>query len=225
MPSKPPKPNNITAAPRYKRKKAGSSQGHPWDRPSIPIIGDETPHEVYTAVGWALSGWEMLEMSLVGLFDSFIGIDLDSHASHRAYGAVTIWNIRRDMLRAAAEAYFLEFPNPALSKDIEETINLIDHCASRRNDIAHGIVLAYDEIFGPPSPLGGFRGWLLFPSLTSTKAIRVPFGAPRYAYSANQINIFGQNFRNINPEVERLLNDVRKRESFPLALPLTPPAP
>jgi hypothetical protein len=58
----------------------------------------------------------MLEMTLVGVFDTLLGIAHDTHASHRAYGAVTIWNIRRDMLRAAAEAYFLEFPHPKLEK-------------------------------------------------------------------------------------------------------------
>ena len=80
------------------------TQPNGWDRPPIPTIGNETPEEIYAAVGRALSGWEMLEMTLVGVFDTLLGIAHDTHASHRAYGAVTIWNIRRDMLRAAAEA-------------------------------------------------------------------------------------------------------------------------
>lgn len=195
-----------------KPKEVAAPNQKPWERPPIPVIGDETHDEIYRAVGWTLSGWEMLEMSLVGLFDTLIGIALDSHASHRAYGAVTIWNIRRDMLRAAAEAYFLEFPNPTLAKEISEAINLVDRYAARRNDIAHGIVLAYDEIFGTPSPLGGFRGWLLFPALTSTKAMKLPFRDPKYAYSAEHIRGFGQNFRSISPSVEQLITKVHQRD-------------
>lgn len=191
------------------------SEPNPWNRPPIPVIGDETPDEIYTAVGWALSGWEMLEMGLVGLFDTLIGIALDSHASHRAYGAVTIWNIRRDMLRAAAEAYFLEFPNKPLASAVEEEIKFADRYAARRNDIAHGIVLAYDEVYGSPSPLGGFRGWLLFPAVTSTKAMTLPFSSPKYAYSANQIRFFGESFRKGLPEAEKLINDIRRRETVP----------
>jgi hypothetical protein len=198
---------------RRKGKQAIPNKRNSWDRPPIPLIGDETSDEIYRAVGWALSGWEMLEMSLVGLFDTLIGIALDTHASHRAYGAVTIWNIRRDMLRAAAEAYFLEFPNQPLAKEIKETINIVDRYAARRNDIAHGIVLAYDEIFGPPSPLGGFRGWLLFPALTSTKAMRLPFRDPKYALSAEYIRMLGKIFRDNSPAVERLINKVRQRDT------------
>jgi hypothetical protein len=195
-----------------KPKQAAPPDKKPWERPPIPAIGDETHDEIYRAVGWTLSGWEILEMSIVGLFDTLIGVALDSHASHRAYGAVTIWNIRRDMLRAAAEAYFLEFPNPPLAKEIADTVNLVDRYAARRNDIAHGIVLPYDEIYGAPLPLGGFRGWLLFPALTSTKAMRLPFRDPKYAFSAEYIRACGQNFRNISPSVEGLINKVSQRE-------------
>jgi hypothetical protein len=164
-------------------------------------------------VGWALSGWEVLEMSLVGLFDALVGIDLDSHASHRAYGAVTIWNVRRDMLNAAAEAYFWQFTNSALAREISEAIKLADRYASRRNDIAHGIVLAYDEVLGAPSPLGGFRGWLLFPALTSTKAMRRAFQDPKYGFTSDQIRGFGQRFRDIKPNVEELIKKLGRRET------------
>jgi hypothetical protein len=203
--------------------KAASNEANPWTRPPIPTIGDETADDVYTAVGWALSGWEVLEMNVVGLFDRLIGVDLDSHASHRAYGAVTIWNIRRDMLRAAAEAYFLEFSNPTLAKEVEGAIKLIDNYASRRNDIAHGIVLAYDEVFGPPSPLGGFRGWVLFPALTSTKAMRSPFRDPKYAYTSELIRALGQRFREIIPTIHKLIADIEKREIVNHPSPQVPP--
>lgn len=193
--------------------KATSNEANPWTRPPILSIGDKTADDVYTAVGWALSGWESLEMNVVGLFDRLIGVDLDSHASHRAYGAVTIWNIRRDMLRAAADAYFLEFPNQPLAREIDETIKLIDNYASRRNDIAHGIVMAYDEVFGLPGPDGGFRGWVLFPALTSTKAMRLPFRDPKYAYTSGQIRAFGERFRAIVPTINKLIADIEKRET------------
>ncbi len=71
-----------------------------------------------------------------------------------------------------AEAYFLQFSNPPLAREVEEVIKLIDNYASQRNDIVHGIVLAYDEVLGSPGPLGGFRGRALFLALTSTKAVK-----------------------------------------------------
>jgi hypothetical protein len=208
---KPPRPADRPPNPRRRQKKTAPPAPNPWDRPPIPPLGDEFPDQIYRAVGWALSGWEMLEMSLVGLFDILIGTEQDSHASHRAYGAVTIWNIRRDMLKAAAEAYFWQFPDQALEREISEMINLADRYAARRNDVAHGIVLAYDEMFGPPSPLGGFRGWVLFPALTSTKSMRRAFHDPKYALLSEHITAFGQRFREISPRVEELIRSVGKR--------------
>jgi hypothetical protein len=41
-----------------------ANEANPWTRPPIPTIGDETADEIYTAVGWALSGWEVLEMNV-----------------------------------------------------------------------------------------------------------------------------------------------------------------
>jgi hypothetical protein len=210
---KPPIPADRRSNPRRKERKATPPATNPWDRPPIPSLGDEFLDQIYRAVGWALSGWEMLEMSLVGLFDILIRTEQDSHASHRAYGAVTIWNIRRDMLKSAAEAYFWQFPDKALESNISELINLADRYAARRNDIAHGIVLAYDEMFGPPSPLGGFRGWILFPALTSTKSMRRAFQDPKYALLSEHITAFGQHFREISSRVEESIRLVGKRGS------------
>jgi hypothetical protein len=107
--------------------KAKAKQGNgpnPWDRPPIPPLGDESKDQVYMAVGAALSGWEFLGMEVCGLFDTFIGTELDNHASHQAYGAVTAWSVRREMLAAASDAYFLEFNNPILRERVETLVKL-----------------------------------------------------------------------------------------------------
>jgi len=192
-----------------------SAASNPWDRPPIPSIGDDTADEIYRAVGYALTGWEFLEIELAGLFDILIGVDLDSHASHRAYGSVTIWNIRRDMLQATSEAYFLSFNNPNLNKRIDDAIKLVDHYPPRRNDIAHGIVADYDRFLQISHPLGGFSGWLLFPAYTSTKSMALPFKAPNYGFNAKIIADFGDKFRSIKPSISELIEEIRKRETFP----------
>src|SRR5580704_6047042 len=91
----------------------------PWGRPPIPDNGDSDPFKIYQAVGQALSHWECLELQLAGLFHELVSGIGNPHASHRAYGAVTIWNIRRDMLRAATESHFADFPNEDLQKQID----------------------------------------------------------------------------------------------------------
>jgi hypothetical protein len=215
MPKKrPEKPEGILSVPRTRTKSKRHPDSNPWDRPPIPSTGDETEEELYRAVGRALSGWEFLEMELAGLFDVFIGTNLDSHASHRAYGSVTIWNVRRDMLKATADAFFLNFHNPRLQSRVTQAINRVDCFASRRNDIAHGIVTAYDEFMRVFHPHGGFNGWLLFPAYTSTKAVREPFRFPKYGFNAKIINEFGEQFRSIRPEISDLINEIRKRETM-----------
>jgi hypothetical protein len=212
---RPPKPEGILSVARTRAKSKQSPSPNPWDRPPIPTTGDETADELYRAVGYALTGWEFLEIELAGLFDILIGKNLDSHASHRAYGSVTIWNVRSDMLRATADAYFLAFHNPPLQKCISDAINRVNYFASRRNDIAHGIVTSYDEFMRVTNPLGGFNGWLLFPAYTSTKAMKEPFRFPKYAFSAEMINDFGAKFRSIRSTISELIEEVHKRETLP----------
>lgn len=155
-------------------------------------------------------------MELAGLFDILIGTELDSHASHRAYGSVTIWNVRRDMLQATSDAYFLSFNNQTLKKNLDDAIKHVDRYAPRRNDIAHGIVITYDQFLKIKHPLGGFSGWLLFPAYTSTKSMALPLSSPKYGFNAKTITEFGDKFRAIRPSISRLIEEIRKRETFPL---------
>ncbi len=206
---RPPKPEGIQSSPRLPRAKTARESGpKPWARPPIPPLGDETPDQVYRAVGYALSGWEYLGMEVCGLFDTFIGIELDNHASHRAYGAVTSWSTRKEMVTAASDAYFFEFHNPGLQARVDAAVKLVDKYATCRNDIAHGIVSTFEEFIEPKE---GFRGWYLFPAFTSTKAMELPFRSPKYAYTSEIIIGFGQKFRSIRPEVGSLIGEIRKR--------------
>jgi hypothetical protein len=53
----------------------------------------------------------------------------------------------------------------------------------------------------------------LFPAATTTKAMKMPFRDPKYAYSAEQINTFGANFRKIVPLANKLITEIGKRET------------
>jgi hypothetical protein len=166
-----------------------------WDRPPPPEKGDAEISAIHLAVGEALSRWETFEEELAGLFSAFIGLQQDSSAARRAYGAITLFSLRREMLNAAATAYFDQFPNPECRKAFKALMMSAQNASERRNDIAHGIARS-----------SGFHfmtdiGFLLFPSYASTKGhnLAKPRTIPNYAYNSEQIREFGIQFMNMFP--------------------------
>ena len=217
MAQKPPKPAGRTASPRFKtpaKPKAAQKQ-NAWDRPPAPTRGNAKATVIYAAVGEALSRWERLELELSGLFNAFIGIGQDSYAARRAYGAVTISSMRRDMLEAAAEAYFAEFPNPTLRTEFKRITRLVEKFASRRNDIAHGSVAPYGFYFALKE--GQRDSFCLFPTLASTKATKLakPRFLPDYAYTGAMIKAFGREFMGIVLHVGSLSWKIATRQALP----------
>ena len=154
-------------------------------------------------------------MEFAGVFDSFMG-DNVSHAAHRAYGAVTISSVRRDMLVAATEAHFLWYPElrGELEAAIKAAITLHERLSSRRNDIAHGIVQRHSARFGSTN-----ETWYLFPAYTSTKAVNMKEEGPtktrflpKYGYSSVEVDRFAEQFWNAIQPIRELHNKIRKRQ-------------
>jgi hypothetical protein len=183
-------------------------QPHPWDIPPFPEKGAETEDITFTAVGRALSGWETFEEALAALFAIFVGAR--SYAGIRAYGSVLTFRGRSDMIKAAAQTYFLEKPNPPLQAKLRSLQNLADKYSPRRNEIAHGIVRQYFMVTAEHRG----TGYVLCPSdystnktaltfLTAGMPVGQPirFIAPGYAYSSAEIDAFGQRFRELEPVV------------------------
>ncbi len=218
----PPKPTDRPANPRRKKNKA-VPKNHIYDRPPIPKKGSRSAKVIHTAVGDALTAWEFLEMEYAGVFDVLMGVKTPSHASHRAYGAVMVSSTRREMLAAAAEAFFSVFPDTNAEKETTDVIKLHEKLAPRRNDIAHGIVQAFSSRLAHLP--NAKETWCLFPAYTTTKAVhigkegRFPF-EPKYAFTAQEIRRFAAYFRATRPAVAGLTETLRKLQKSP-STPIT----
>jgi hypothetical protein len=153
-------------------------------------VGARTEEELYFAVGFALSAWELVEEGLAELFALFIAASEAGPASSghepaiRAYASVISFKSRQGMVGAAADAYFHKAgKDEPLKSQIGSLIDEIGGHAERRNDIAHGRV-----------QLSPGEGFYLFPGLYNIR--RRPIGQPlAYAYDASQVHFYGEGFR------------------------------
>jgi hypothetical protein len=152
--------------------------------------GARTEEELYFAVGYALSAWELVEEGLAEIFALFIGAREAGPPSSghqpaiRAYASVISFNSRKEMVAAAAQAYFYRAgKDEPLKSQFGSLIDEAGGHAGRRNDIAHGRVQL--------SPGDGFY---LLPGLYNSK--KNPIGQPpTYAYDASQVHFYGEGFR------------------------------
>src|SRR5437667_11584857 len=82
---------------------------NPWDAPPKPATADVS-EDIYTAVGKALSNWELVEAQLGEIFSIFVRTPVFltplEEPAMWAYGSVVSFNGRADMLEAAARGFF-----------------------------------------------------------------------------------------------------------------------
>jgi hypothetical protein len=186
-----------------------------WEIPPPDARGDVEIDEIFRAVGFALSNWEMLEIALAAAFA--ILTESGSRAAVRAYGSLGSNTGRADALQSAAEIYFSErFPNEeAAFRQLTKVIKL---AAPRRNDIAHGIAGMVTSL----DVDGG--GHFLFaaehntrrnhPGIDWDQGTSSPLfmRTARYAYSSRQIEEFGRRFARIANEVDFFNRSLKKAE-------------
>ena len=150
----------------------------PWNIKPILPLGDSSADDVFLAVGRALTQWEVLEGRLGYMF----GLIVDSRrtdAASRAYGAVSSFQARYDMLAAAFAASPARH-DPAVAP-FDALLKRIAHFGPRRNDIAHGMVTKFNVDRKE-------RGHYLCPAQYATKRRRRPGTAlGDYAYTSAQI--------------------------------------
>ena len=115
-----------------------------WDRPPFPQKGDADEKEIWTAVGAAVSAWGEYEAKLGRLFTVFIAGDSPSPQAKRAFGRIRTFEGRRDLLRGSSEAFFHYRHGTPQEQDLLKGIIKDALCAAeRRNDLAHGIAMAF----------------------------------------------------------------------------------
>lgn len=124
-----------------------------WEPPPRADRGDSDSDLLYMRIGRALTSYEIVEEEFARLFADLV--HSNSEAAFRAYGCIMSPTTKREMLENAAEIYFFHSVGHSISYDDElKTFRgLMSHyqqAAARRNEIAHGTVIAF-MLSGPTS--------------------------------------------------------------------------
>jgi len=143
--------------------------------------GDVDFETVYSAVGHALNNWEHAENKFAHLFGTFVRPLRNSFAARRAYGSVTAASGRREMLESVAAVFFRNFPQDGIVTQFKTLMRRHQQAASRRNEMAHGIV------GGEKGEDGTFLGYFVVPSMWNTGK-RGLDSAMKYRYSTKEID-------------------------------------
>lgn len=115
-----------------------------------PDKGDRTPEIIYAAVGYAMSRWEELELSLFSLFAKFAGLSLSRNETMQRYSEDRVFHDRFQTLYIAFTEYCIRHPNQRVEGDFDALFAKIQHSAVERNNISHSIVVLF--AFQPTIP-------------------------------------------------------------------------
>jgi len=186
----------MTTKPTKSRPPPTPKQPERWDRPPFPEKGDDDARNTFEWVGRALTEWETLEAYLGLIFGVFVGAGRDTEPAMRAYGSVTAFRGRADMLDAAAQAHFAKRPHPAMA-NFKWLMKDARGFSTRRNEIAHGVVQSYytdirqhnvGTVLGPSRHATSKQK--LIPSMDQTEITSVP----TYAYASAELMHFTRDF-------------------------------
>ena len=184
------------------------------------VSGDVSPIDLYSAIGKALTAWELTEIAHGHLFAAVISAK-QPDAIWAAYGAIDSSANRTAMILAAAK-WSLQPNNPDLEKRIKDKLNYTNKLAMRRNEIAHGTVMGFTHGSGfikPGQPMSIF--YLIPPSYSSKRHIRnrlseniatidVPYEWYKYCYVAKQVDMYRELFNHHGDDIWNLAIEVAK---------------
>lgn len=159
----------------------------------LAIQGNATEEELFVAVGKALSCWELVEQGVASLFTI---VTVGSYYAPtapalRAYASVIGSRARIDMVTAALKSWLNDWPDCPCGQNALEALKNCKSWASRRNEVAHGLV---DKHFEQES-------WFLMPSLYSIKGRPLPKAKAAYRYNAEIIESFAVKFIELHHEI------------------------
>ena len=150
--------------PKDKRPPPTPKKANPWDMPALPTKGDSTAETLYAAIGLALTNWAHLEDTLAAIFSTLVS-PTHGEVAFRAFGSILTFRGKKEMIEAAAEAFFFQYPDPEgnVEPHVKALLHEAEKFAARRNEIAHGIVQENTRQIArsPFGRLGGKSG--LFP--------------------------------------------------------------
>lgn len=171
---------------------------NPWDIPPLPEKGDIDKTSTFIAVGQALSFWEWFEGYLGLVYGALVGDVGETSPAMRAYGTISAFGGRYDMIMEAAKSYCFIHKTDFFD-DLKKFLDEAKQFATRRNEIAHGIVQPYY--------VGGLAnsGFALGPSRHATRKLRLGDWHTNearvfklYAYTSLELRYFGAKFASLS---------------------------
>jgi hypothetical protein len=185
---------------------------NPFSNPIASKNRDKKQADIFSAVGYALYQWEYLETQLTQLYMFFCFPEGTSSRSYQttkfSFGSIHTPNTRRTMIERAAEVYFKETPTSKFKPTVARILRLYKDASSRRNDIAHGLILnitslhlgdkmsleiEFEHGFNVEDDDNRKQEYVLAPSVHATGK-RDLSGKPKYSMSSSDIKEMASNF-------------------------------
>jgi hypothetical protein len=170
---------------------------NPWDMLPVSPTGDFDEKHLFECVGRALSEWEQVEAGCAEIFAALVmSPKKKTHLAPaiRAYGTIVSFRGRAEMIRAAADAYFLTRKQKAQSfqNQLDNLMKQYQGFANRRNEIAHGCVLMLHKTTRPNRPKRPL-GFYVMPSFFNPKKFKLDRSIT-YRYTSKDLIHFRQEF-------------------------------
>jgi hypothetical protein len=146
-------------------------------RPPILLVGDADPRTLVPLIGQITTSWENAEIGYSYIYSTLLNPVRDSQAARRAYGSIISAVSRKATIESAAEVFFHKFPNETLEEETAHLLNVYIAGASRRNDVAHGVIT---------NGIAPRTGWFVESNFYSNKR-DIDFKSP-YAYTSSQLS-------------------------------------
>jgi hypothetical protein len=171
----------------------------------VPRLGDLSIDMTYRAVGHALTAWEKFERELAEIFSFLAAKRFRYLPAMRAYGSILTLRGRIDLLKTASEAVLAEKPNKVFRLRLASLLDGATNFGSRRNEIAHGVVMRYRNLRTDP------RSYVLAPNFLSTNKFKFPKAEQSesgeiatlraaYIYSSVELDAFAEQFDRLRTE-------------------------
>ena len=203
--------------------------------------GDPSPDPIYHAVGRALSMWENVEDAMANIFSIATGGDAQPGMSpaKRAYGRTSSFNSRVEMVKEAADVFFMELGGDVpgmtarlneLQSDVAKAKKAATKASERRNEIAHGQAAKRTWMHDPRNPTFSDDTFYLLPAhYNPRKTTLIPRSAsigpgelPKhlvdlmegrfgaFRYNAAQIHYYADCFMHLTQDLRNLVDHLMR---------------
>lgn len=183
----------------------------PWDPLPYPETADDNPNQTFYGVGLIMTMWESIEFEFARLYSIFVGDEPDGFLM-RDYGEPRIFRDRLKNLNDKAEIFFVNRCDQNLEGDYGKVARAANGFSTRRNEIAHGIVMNVSAIEHFQQRIPSLR-------LGETQTVVVPpfqtlrfhdnFGFPLYAYNSEQMEWLAAQMHQVEKSIRELRGRMR----------------